>query len=176
MATGLITCMLDSLETSNWSPVWVSGLCPVMDWESALTSAGIDSSTRFLPELISGHRRPIPAGGAPQREGYSAALFYKANPWPTFSAGHCGLNVNLQLPSLRWLDGESHTGTRRREHARPVSPGDSPAWPRVPPRLRRIDFSAWPNICVGRARQWNARPRRLPSRLVSGANCSAPLM
>lgn len=27
--------------------VWVSGLCPVMDWES-------DSSPRFLPELISG--------------------------------------------------------------------------------------------------------------------------
>lgn len=60
LVTGLITCALGSLETSNWSPV--CGLCRVMDWEPA---PGQTALTRFLPVLISGSAPSRPRSWSP---------------------------------------------------------------------------------------------------------------
>lgn len=79
------------------------------------------------------------------------------------------LNINLHPSCARWLDGGARSGTRPREHARPVFPGDYPTCPRTQasrappdPALSYVCgfLSSRPlEICVGRARQWNARSR-----------------
>lgn len=82
----------------------------------------------------------------PRREsGNSAALFKSLTPDP-----HSARAQHKPPALISALIGRgSRTGTSRREHARPVSPGDSPAWPRVPPRQRIIDPSARPKSVLG---------------------------